>query len=231
MDRSALAQLGGLLADESRAQLLTTLLDGRAYSLGELAKRVGIAPSTASEHLAKLCDAGMLCVEARGRHRYFRLTGPNVAEMLEPLLGFLPSTSSIRSRAPSALFVARRCYDHLAGEIAVRLYEQLVFSGRLTIVDQRPVLTASGESTFTELGVEIGMLARRERPMVRSCLDWTERRHHLAGSVAASLLEVMLQRRWIAEGAMPRALVLTSSGRDGLSDYFDLTTANISVSR
>jgi hypothetical protein len=173
----------------------------------------------------------MLCVEAQGRHRYYRLTGPEIAEILEPLLSFLPSTShlAIRSSAPSALFVARRCYDHLAGEIAVHLFERLVSSGRLNVIDQRPVLTASGRSTFTTLGIDIDALAKRERPMVRSCLDWTERRHHLAGSVASGLLDVMLQRRWITDGAMPRALLLTSSGRDGLSDYFDLTTGNISV--
>jgi hypothetical protein len=171
----------------------------------------------------------MLCVEAQGRHRYFRLTGPEIAEMLEPLLGFLPSTShsAIRSNAPSALFVARRCYDHLAGEVAVRLYEQLVSSGRLNFIDQRPVLTASGRSTFIELGLDVDALARRERPMLRGCLDWTERRHHLAGSVAAGLLEVMLQRRWFIDGAVHRALVLTSSGRDGLSKYFDLTTRKL----
>jgi DNA-binding transcriptional ArsR family regulator len=224
MHRSCLSELGGLIADESRAQLLMAMLDGRAHTGGELARRIGIAPSTASEHLAKLCDAGMLRIEAQGRHRYFRLAGPDIAEMLEPLLGFLPKSSSAptRSKAPSPLLAARRCYDHLAGEVAVQLYENLLSTNRLNFVDERPVLTERGASAFDGLGIDVEALAKKGRPLVRNCLDWTERRHHLAGSVAAGLLEVMLQDRWMKDGSRPRALVLTSTGRDALFTHFDL---------
>ena len=233
MHRSGLAELGGLLADESRAQLLMAMLDGRAHTGGELARRIGVAPSTASEHLAKLCDAGLLRTEAQGRHRYFRLAGDDVAAMLEPLLGFLPDSSSppTRKKVPSSLLTARRCYDHVAGDVAVQLYEHLVSTSRLTFVDERPVLTERGASAFEEIGIDVEALSKKGRPLVRNCLDWTERRHHLAGSVAAQLLNVMLQRRWVKDGTIPRAMVLTSTGRDALCTYFELDVHERALSR
>ena len=228
MNRSGLSELGGLIADESRAQLLMAMLDRRAYSGGELARRIGIAPSTASEHLAKLCDAGLLCIEAQGRHRYFRLAGPEVPEMLEPLLGFLPESSNslVHKKTLSPLLTARRCYDHLAGDVAVQMYESMFLTNRLSSVDERPTLTVSGASTFDKLGIDIDALAKKGRPLLRNCLDWTERRHHLAGSVAAGLLEIMFQRQWLKNGSIPRALTLTPSGLDALSTHFDFDFTN-----
>lgn len=224
MNRSGLSELGGLIADESRAQLLMAMLDGRAHTGGELARRIGIAPSTTSEHLARLCDAGLLRTEAQGRHRYFRLAGADVAEMLEPLLGFLPDSSSPpnRRKALSPLLTARRCYDHLAGDVAVQLYENLVSTNRIIFADERPVLTESGASAFRKLGIDVDVLAEKGRPLVRTCLDWTERRHHLAGSISARLLDVMLERRWMKDGSIPRALMLTSTGREALFTHFEL---------
>lgn len=228
MNRSGLAELGWLIGDESRAQLLITMLDGRAYTGGELARFVGIAPSTASEHLAKLCDAGMICIEAQGRHRYFRLATAEVAEMLEPLLSFVPTSTErpAHRKGISPLLAARRCYDHLAGDVAVQLYAKLLSTNRLCVIDERPVLTERGASAFAELDIDLGALAKKSRPMLRNCLDWTERRHHLAGSVPASLLDVMLQRRWMKVGSMPRALTLTSTGRDALFAHFGLDVSD-----
>lgn len=220
---SPLAVLGSLLADDTRAGLLAILMDGRAHTGGELAHALAVAPSTASEHLSKLLDAGMVAVEAQGRHRYFRLAGPDIAELLETIGGsFTAREARPAVRAPAALAHARSCYDHLAGELAVRLYDHLVSTRQLTLVDHRPVLTPNGRHTLAGLGIDAATPARRNRPAVRHCLDWTERRHHLAGSVGAALLSTMLERRWMVRGVQPRALRLTSAGHDGLARHFGL---------
>jgi DNA-binding transcriptional ArsR family regulator len=218
-----LAAVGALLADQTRAALLSILLDGRAFTGGELARAVGVAPSTASGHLSKLIDGGMVAVEPCGRHRYFRLASADVATLLETIKARAPvAVAPAPPRVPAALAYARTCYDHLAGEVAVRLHAHLVDTGRLSVVDDHPVVTPSGQATLAGLGIDCGALMRGSRPLIRHCLDWTERRHHIAGAVGAALLAAMVERSWVKPGVQPRVLRITSAGRHGLAEHLGL---------
>lgn len=218
---SRLAKIGAILADETRAQILTALMDGRGRTGGELARFAGVAPSTGSEHLSKLLDAGLVAVEAQGRHRYFRIANDDVAAMLESLGASAP-VDAFRSRAPAALTYARSCYDHLAGELAVLIYDQLVTDGHLDRVDGHLRMNESGAVLLTGLGIDTTILRSSSRPLVRSCLDWTQRRHHLAGATGAALLDVFLERRWVTRGTQPRSIRLTSRGRTALKEHLGL---------
>lgn len=212
-----LTSVGALLADETRVRLLVALMDGRARTGGELAVLTEVAPSTASEHLSRLLDAGMVAVDAQGRHRYFRLSGRETARMLESLGASGPGPS--RSRRPVELAYARSCYDHLAGELAVRIYDALLAGGHLRLVDQQPSLTRLGEAFLTDLGVDVTGLHAGTRPVARVCLDWTERRHHLAGAAGAALFDALLAKRWLARGQRPRHVRITRTGHAAIDSW------------
>jgi DNA-binding transcriptional ArsR family regulator len=216
---SALTHIGAVLADQTRSSLLTVLMDGRARTGGELARLVGVAPSTMSQHLSRLLDARFVAVEAQGRHRYFRLAGPEIANLLESLgtIDVPPSTrDSLPVKAPPELQHARSCYDHLAGQLGVRIYDRLLADGHLHRTDDHLTLTASGDALLAGLGVDMHAVRSSARPVARSCLDWTERRHHLAGAAGAGLFEALLARRWIMRGSRPRSLCITDAGQRGL---------------
>jgi DNA-binding transcriptional ArsR family regulator len=219
----ALTHIGALLADQTRSTMLTVLMDGRARTGGELARQVGVAPSTASQHLSRLLDAGFVAVEAQGRHRYFRLAGAEIAELLESLgaLDVPPPRNAIGPRAPSDLQYARSCYDHLAGQLGVRIYDRLLADGHLRRSDDRLTITASGRAVLSELGVDLNALRGTSRPLARSCLDWTERRHHLAGAAGAALFQALLTRKWVVRGSRPRSVRITSVGQRGLDDLLN----------
>jgi DNA-binding transcriptional ArsR family regulator len=225
---ASLARFGALIADQTRAELLSALLDGRAYTGGELARHAGVSPSTASEHLRKLCEAQLVTAEAQGRHRYFRLRGPKVAELLETLgsstIDLPPASSCPPARRPAAgLAYARTCYDHLAGKLAVRIFDQLLTEGHLVDHGDHLELTAPGRALLTGLGADTSSAPQRRRPLVRGCLDWTERRRHLAGEAGSALLDAMFERRWIVRGSRPRSIRVTSSGHDEIPRAFRLT--------
>lgn len=219
MAATALTELGALLADKTRTLMLTVLLDGRARTGGELARLVGVAPSTASEHLSRLLDAQFVAVEAQGRHRYFRLAGPEIAELLETL-GAVdlpgPPGRPVAANAPTELRNARCCYDHLAGQLGVRIFEQLLAHDHLRRDENHLTLTESGHALLTDLGADMVAVARSSRPVVRGCLDWTERRQHLAGGAGAALFQALLDRRWIVRGSRPRSIRVTDAGQRGL---------------
>lgn len=199
--------------------MLCMLMDGRARTAGEIARQVGVAPSTASEHLFRLLDAQIVAVEAQGRHRYYRLAGAEVAQLLEAL-GAIEVPAAARREptvsAPSDLLHARSCYDHLAGRLGVRIYDFLLDSGHLKRDDDHLSITASGRAVLDELDVDVDAAVRATRPTVRSCLDWTERRHHLAGAAGAALFDALLASRWLVHGARPRSLRVTMAGQRGL---------------
>jgi DNA-binding transcriptional ArsR family regulator len=219
---SYLAAIGGLLADRTRAELLSVLLDGRAWTGGELARAVGVAPSTASEHLSKLLDAGLVTVEPQGRHRYFRLAGGDVAELLERLdASAIGPRCAGPVRVPPDLAFARSCYDHLAGALAVTLRDHLLRSGVVEVGDGAPVLTTGGRTVLARLGVDAAA-GNGRRPPLRDCLDWSERRHHIGGAVGADLLRAMTARSWLVRTGTPRALRLTTAGRTGLLEVLGL---------
>lgn len=230
MPRNQLSTVASMLADNTRAEMLCVLMDGRAHTGGELARLAGVSASTASEHLSKLQNANLVSIAAQGRHRYFRLAGPEVATMLEALgAAPLPIDDLPSPNAPAALLYARTCYDHLAGELAVRIYDSMLAAGHLDETDSHVVLTDTGASSLAELGVDVDAARATKRPTTRACLDWTERRPHLAGSAATGLLDALMTKKWIARSSKPRAIRVTEAGRGALFAHFDLGDARISA--
>jgi DNA-binding transcriptional ArsR family regulator len=218
-----ITDLAGLLADASRSTMLQALMDQRARTVGELARLAKIAPSTASQHLGRLTDGQLLAVEAQGRHRYYRLADPKVAALLENMMAFTPA--SVAPRAPSAGFdlrFARTCYDHLAGTIATALYDRLQADGTLGVTSTGIALTPAGARRLRPLGIDAEALRASRRPLARACLDWTERRHHLAGALGAALLTSFRAQNWLTPRNAPRALRLTTTGRQALATHFDI---------
>lgn len=217
------AAVAGLIGQRARAAMLDALLGGQWLTATELARHAHVAPATASKHLAALAEAGLAKRRKRGRHRYHALAGPQVAETLESLgrLTRTPHTHR-RSRSPQerALRFARTCYDHLAGRLGVLITDALVEGGLLS--PDGSDVTEDGESFLRQLGIDVDDLKKNRRSYVRFCLDWSERRDHVAGAVGAALLEAMLERRWITRMEGSRAVRLTPRGRDGLNQLLGI---------
>ena len=206
-----LAAVAGLLADRTRAAICSALLDGRAWTARELAAHAGVAPSTASEHLTRLIQGGLLVEHRQGRHRYVALAGPHVAELLETMTSFAgpgAAPRGLRAAAVSeALVRGRTCYDHLAGRLGVSLRVGLV---ELGVVSAELVVTEPGMVWLKELGFEAS-----KRVVSRACLDWTERVPHLAGAAGAHLCSVFFERGWVKRIGTSRAVALTPAGEAG----------------
>ncbi|MCC6241851.1 MAG: winged helix-turn-helix transcriptional regulator [Gemmatimonadaceae bacterium] len=206
-----LAAIASLVGDPARARIVTALLDGRALTATELSLAAGVAPSTASSHLDRLCRGGILVRAVQGRHRYFRLASADVALALEGLLALSTATDgsaltiTTGPRDPE-LRAARVCYDHLAGHAGVVMYEALLRRGYLGDAG----LSVDGEQWAASLGVDMHALRCGSRPIVRRCLDWSERRDHLSGALGAALLERFLAERWVRRERQGRALILTT---------------------
>jgi DNA-binding transcriptional ArsR family regulator len=214
-EEGSLAAVAGLVADAARARMLVALLDGRAQSATELALAAEVAPSTASAHLARLLEGGVLAVERQGRHRYYRLAGAAAAALLEGLGGFAALRGAETPRRfgtqDPALRRARLCYDHRAGERGVRLFEELRAAGLLA-GDDGCALTAEGEERLAAFGVDFARLRRSRRTFARPCLDWTERRSHLGGALGAELFARLDERGGIERTFGSRAVVVTPAG-------------------
>ncbi len=218
-----IADIAGLLADSSRSTMLQALMDRRARTAGELARLAKIAPSTASQHLGRLSNGGLLAVEAQGRHRYYRIADQQVATLLESLMVFAPAPAA--THTPDVGFdlrFARTCYDHLAGTVATALYDRLAADGTLHVTPEGIVLTPEGARRLQALGIDSATLQAGRRPLARACLDWTERRHHLAGALGAALLGSFRERGWLIPRSVPRALRLTTTGRRAFASHFDI---------
>lgn len=208
--------------------MLGALLDGRAYTVGELARIGEVAPATASEHVARLETAGVVRRWAQGRHRYVALAGADVAHALEALAVIsppLPARTLRASSAAAALRPARLCYDHLAGELGVRIHDHLVGTGAVALDADGLVLTPIGRAWFLRAGVDAdapgGAHRPPRRPLLRPCLDWTERRPHLAGALAASLAATALDRGWVRRRAPgERGLVVTDQAQSVWDELF-----------
>jgi DNA-binding transcriptional ArsR family regulator len=234
-----IALIGSVLADPGRCRVLTALGDGRALPASMLAAEAGVAPSTASEHLSRLVRAGLLTVERHGRHRYFRLAGPEVADLLEALARLAPP-SPVRSLREGtrahALRSARTCYDHLAGRVGVAMMDSLVersflepdrLENGLSLGDRpsspggaiRFGVTERGTAFMDEFGVDLAALPPR-RPAIRYCIDWSEQRPHLAGAVGAALTNRLFDLGWIRRAERSRAVHVTDQGRKGFANVF-----------
>ncbi len=200
-----LAAVGVLFGDPARAAMLVALSDGRALPAGELARRASVSPATATMHLRRLLDGGLVRVTVQGRHRYHQLAGPEVSAVLETLAHLAP-TSPVRSlgqhRDVTALAEARTCYDHLAGRRGVELRDRLLAAGALQTTDGRDHrLTGHGQTLIAELDIDLDQLRSGRRIFARSCLDWTQRRPHLAGALPAAVTSTFLARGWLARSA------------------------------
>ena len=229
MPEPDIAAVAGLLGEPARARMLLALMGGRALTASELALEAGVSPPTASAHLGKLVEAALLCAERQGRHRYFRLANREVARLIESLCGVAARTGTARVRTgprDPTLREARVCYDHLAGELGVRVYEALLAQRHLVVRDAVPRLTQRGEPFFRSLGIDLDALARARRPLCRSCLDWSVRRYHLAGGLGAALLNAILERGWARRRPGSRALELTPARRRKLEAAFGLPAAS-----
>ncbi|MFN3475463.1 MAG: ArsR/SmtB family transcription factor [Blastomonas sp.] len=190
--------MAALIGDPARANILVALMDGRALTVTELAQIAGVMVQTASGHLAKLSDAAMIVTEKQGRHRYVRLSGPDIAHVLEGLMGLAQRTGAVPARPgprDAELRTARTCYDHLAGERGVELFDLLLQRNLIEMSDRLSV-TAAGRAFFIDLGLDMRALDARRRPLCRACLDWSERRHHLGGALGAEIFAMFIERRW-----------------------------------
>lgn len=209
-----LADAAALIADPARAAMLMELLDGRAWPAGELARAANISPQSASMHLGQLLDGGLVEAAREGRHRYYRIAGTEVAHAIEAL-GII---STPRKRKPigedGAIRYARSCYDHLAGELAVRLTEAFEQKELLVARGQREYeLTPRGEEFFHEWRIDVRALRAARRSFARRCFDWTERRDHLAGALGGAVFGRLIERRWIARDPKSRVVHVLQNGR------------------
>jgi DNA-binding transcriptional ArsR family regulator len=221
-DGPFMASIAALMGDPARANMLTALLDGRALTVSELAHVAGVSLPTASGHLSKLDQARLLTAEKQGRHRYFRLSGPDVAQAMEALMNLAERTGAVRVRTgpnDAALRAARVCYDHLAGERAVRLLQSLK-DRRLIEGEDTISLTSEGREAFRRIGVDPDALRRRRRPLCRACLDWSERKNHLGGALGAALLDLIIAKGWAKRGE-GRLIRFSDAGSRALETAFD----------
>jgi DNA-binding transcriptional ArsR family regulator len=229
-----IAHVAALLADPSRARVLGALMDGRALTATELALHAGVSAQTASAHLAKLTEASLLACETSGRCRYYRLAGPGVAEALEALTVLAPKATPARAESQheiERIRFARTCYDHLAGRLGVAITEALVRRGHLKTDARDFRVTAAGASFLNGLGVDVENARRQRRAFARKCVDWTERRPHLAGALGAALTACWLQQDWVRRMPDGRYLLLTPTGGRALSRWFGVKPTLLSRSR
>jgi DNA-binding transcriptional ArsR family regulator len=219
-DGPYLAEIAHLMGDPARANMLHALMDGRALTAKELAYLAGVAPQTASGHLARLLQGGLLAVAVQGRHRYYRLAGSEVAIALEGLMVLArtePSRRRLPSRVGEELSAARTCYDHFAGRLGIAIHDALVAGSHLTVADGGYGLTRTGEEVFTALGVDSAPAGKGRRVALRPCLDWSERRPHLAGALAAALACRCFEMGWVLRRKDSRAVRVTEEGRAALT--------------
>jgi DNA-binding transcriptional ArsR family regulator len=226
---TSLSETGALIGEPARTAMLVSLMDGRALTAGELARVAGVTPATASGHLARLVDGRLLAVAAQGRHRYFRLASPAVARMIETMMGVAGVVEATRLRRTvstgprdRAMRRARRCYDHLAGEVAVRIADFLDRSGYLEWTAETAMMTPSGIAYVESLGVDVDDGNTRHRAFCRPCMDWSERRPHVAGTIGRSLLQTFIERDWLRPSSASRALAITPVGAAALEQHFQI---------
>ncbi len=222
-DGPNIARVAALIGDHARAEVLTALMADRALTATELAELAGVTKQTISAHLAKLLDAGLVAVDAQGRHRYFRLADRDVAQLLEALMGVAFRSGAVRVRSSPrepALRKARVCYDHLAGELGVYAYERLLGHRVLVCKDDALQLAANGRRWFQQFGIDAGALQAQRRSFCRPCLDWGERRHHLGGALGAALYTRIVELGWARRAKQSRVVEFTPPGERAFRALF-----------
>lgn len=218
-------QIAALIGDPTRAAIMWTLLDGKAFTATELAMAANTTAQNTSMHLAKLVQANLLTVESQGRHRYYKYARKEVAYAIEAMANLLPAPdnkANSNSEPHSAIKHCRTCYDHLAGKVGVAITDSLLQQKILVQQNKEFVVSKKGIQWFAAFDIDIAALQQQRRSFVRPCLDWSERRYHMAGSLAAALLQAMLSADWLRTTQHSRALVITGKGQKQLYTYFKL---------
>ncbi len=221
-----IARIGALIGDPARANMLTALMSGKALTATELAAEAGVTAQTASAHLSKLADAGLTEGRKQGRHRYFTLADDEVGAVLEAVMGLAANRGHLRTRTgpkDPALREARVCYNHLAGEMGVRLYDSMLATGMLKASGEDVLLTAEGAGFATEFGIDLDGLNTGRRPMCRACLDWSARRTHLAGALGQALLTRIIDLGWAQRVPDSRVIAFSTSGKKAFEDVFPVS--------
>jgi DNA-binding transcriptional ArsR family regulator len=221
-----IAEVAALVGDPARASMLCALLGGRALTATELSFAAGVSPQTTSGHLGKLFAANLVVQMKQGRHRYYRLSGPQVGQMLEGIMSVAlnaPPRFQPKSRVDEQMRHARTCYDHFAGVLGVGLADAMTAHDLVVLGDEAGEVTPSGLEFLSKLGVDLTAARAKRRVFCRPCLDWTERRPHIGGAVGAALARRCLDLKWVERMRDPRALVITPVGRRGFQEFFDLS--------
>ena len=221
-DGPDISRIAALIGDPARANILTALMSGKALTASELAAEAGVTQQTTSTHLAKLEDGGLLSRRKQGRHNYFTLANDQVAKVLEALMGLAAGSGYLRTRTGprnTALKKARVCYNHLAGEMGTRLFDHLVGSGHLESAGGELHLTESGAAVMQGFGIDLEALEKARAPLCRECLDWSERRSHLAGSLGRAILARMEEKGWASRDADSRVVHFSHRGEKAFDSW------------
>jgi DNA-binding transcriptional ArsR family regulator len=219
----AVAEIAALVGNPARANILMALIEGRALTASELSYVAGVSPQTTSEHLAMLREANLLSMTKQGRHCYFRLGSPQVARMIESIMVVAvdaPQRYRPRWNGGEQLRTARTCYDHIAGRLGVALADALTRQDHIVLSEDGGMVTRAGEKFLTDFGVQLADVRRGRRTFCRPCVDWSERRLHLAGALGAALAGRCLELGWVARVRNSRALKISAAGENGFRDLF-----------
>jgi DNA-binding transcriptional ArsR family regulator len=223
MEVTELENIASLIGEPARIKMLWSLLDGRAYTATELSYFSNTSPQSASMHLAKLVQASLLKVSVQGRHRYYSFATDEVAFAIESIGGLVPKHKILqRNLSEQPIRYCRTCYDHLAGKVGVIIHDKILEKNYLVKKEDSYVLTSGGEVWFSSMGIDIPSLIKKRRTFVKPCLDWSERRYHLAGTIGASLLSVFLERDFVRRKRNSREIIVTTQGRHGLRQFLQI---------
>ena len=229
-----ITSVAALVGEPARANMLIALMSGLALTAGELAREANVTAPTASAHLSKLREANLVTMVVQGRHRYFRLAGSDVAAALEGLMDLAARTGNLRTRPgpqDAAMRAARVCYDHLAGTAGVQLYDALVVQGVIVVSAEGLRLSPAGRSRFVAEGIDVDAMQHKNRALCRTCLDWSERRSHLAGPLAKALLDLFIARDWAQREAGSRAIRFSKSGQAAFEALIAMPTSGFAKTR
>ncbi len=225
-----IAQIAALIGDPARSNMLAALMSGMALTAGELAREANVTASTASAHLSKLREAKLVTMVVQGRHRYLRLAGPDVAAAIEGLMDLAARTGSLRTRPgprDAAMREARLCYDHIAGAAGVRLHDALIAQGAIIAAPDGMMLSPPGSARFRAEGLDLAALEQPGKAICRACLDWSERRPHLAGPLARAILAMTLTRGWAKRATSGRALHFSPAGAAAFDAFLSAPTPDV----
>lgn len=218
-----IAHVAALIGDPARANMLTALMSGKALTVSELAEEAGVTVQTASSHLSKLDEGGLLRPRKQGRHKYFALASDDVANVLEALMGLAAASGYLRKRTgpkDAELRQARVCYNHLAGDMGTRMFDSLIAQGHLVLRDDALELTRKGAAFATAFGIDVDRLRKARAPVCRECLDWSERRSHLAGSLGRAFLLRFEELSWTSRDQKTRVVSFSPDGFAAFNELF-----------